>query len=81
MYPVMEGWANRDAPSEVRATVHSIVGQTISLSQIAGAVVLGSLAAATSVRYALGAAACLIALSAVVALRSARQPGETTLST
>lgn len=70
MYPVMEGWANRDAPSEVRATVHSLVGQTTSTSQIGGAIVLGALAEATSVQVGLGAATVCIAFAAVVALRS-----------
>lgn len=70
MYPVMEGWANRDAPTEVRATVHSLVGQTTSTSQIGGAIVLGALAEATSVQVGLGAATALIACAAAVALQS-----------
>lgn len=71
MYPVMEGWANRDAPTEVRATVHSLVGQTTSMSQIGGALILGALAEATSVQVGLGAATALIACAALVAQRSA----------
>ncbi len=74
MYPVMEGWANRDAPTEVRATVHSLVGQTTSISQIAGAIVLGALAQATSVQVGLGAATILIGIAALVALRPGRAP-------
>ncbi len=74
MYPVMEGWANRDAPTEVRATVHSLVGQTTSISQIAGAIVLGALAQATSVQVGLGAATILIGIAALVALRPGQAP-------
>ena len=74
IYPVMDGWVNRDAPSAVRATVHSLIGQTVSISQIGGAIILGGLAEAASVSYAFGLAACLTALSAVVAFRSAEQP-------
>ena len=70
MYPVMEGWANRDAPKEVRATVHSLVGQTTSMSQIGGAIVLGALAEVTSVQVGLGAATALMVCAALVALRS-----------
>ena len=70
MFPVMEGWANKEAPSEVRATVHSLVGQTTSLSQIGGAIILGGLAEATSVQVGLGAATALIGLAAMVALRT-----------
>lgn len=70
MFPVMEGWANKEAPSEVRATVHSLVGQTTSLSQIGGAIILGGLAEATSVQVGLGAATALIGLAALVALRT-----------
>ncbi len=73
MYPVFEGWANRDAPSEVRATVHSLVGQTISISQIVGALLIGGLAEATSVPVGLGVASACIGLSSVVALRSDRE--------
>lgn len=70
MYPLMDGWVNGDAPSEVRATVHSLIGQTVSISQIGGVIVLVAVAEAASVPFAFGVATALIALSAVIALGS-----------
>ena len=69
LWPVMEGWANRDAPSEVRATVHSLMGQTTALGELTGGLALGALAQATSIRLVLVIAACLWALSALLATR------------
>lgn len=67
LWPVMEGWANRDAPSEVRATVHSLMGQTTALGELTGGLALGAIAQATSIRVALVIAAALWALSALLA--------------
>ena len=69
LWPVMEGWANRDAPSEVRATVHSLMGQTTALGELAGGLALGALAQATSIRAAVFVAAGLWAVSALLATR------------
>ncbi|MEM9467811.1 MAG: MFS transporter, partial [Actinomycetota bacterium] len=69
LWPVMEGWANRDAPSEVRATVHSLMGQTTALGELTGGLALGALAQATSIRLAVFVAAGLWALSALMATR------------
>lgn len=59
LWPVLEGWANRDAPSEVRATVHSLMGQVTAMGELAGGMALGALAQATSVRLVLAIAAGL----------------------
>ncbi len=69
LWPVMEGWANRDAPSEVRATVHSLMGQTTALGELVGGLALGVLAQATSIRLAVFIAAGLWAISALLATR------------
>lgn len=69
LWPVMEGWANRDAPSEVRATVHSLMGQTTAMGELTGGLALGALAQATSIRLVLFLAAGLWALAALMATR------------
>ena len=69
LWPVMEGWANRDAPSEVRATVHSLMGQTTAMGELVGGIALGALAQATSIRLVLFIAAGLWAISALMATR------------
>lgn len=69
MWPIMEGWANRDAPSEVRATVHSMVGQTNSIGEIGGGVLFGAIAEATTVPTAMAGAAVFFALATLVAVK------------
>jgi len=69
LWPVLEGWANRDAPSEVRATVHSLMGQIAAVGELAGGMALGALAQVTSVRLVLGLAAGLWFVSAGLATR------------
>lgn len=69
LWPVLEGWANRDAPSEVRATVHSLMGQVTAMGELAGGLALGVLAQATSVRLVLAIAAVLWFLAAGLATR------------
>ena len=69
LWPVLEGWANRDAPSEVRATVHSLMGQTTAFGELLGGMAMGAIAQATSVRLVLGIAAGLWFLSAGLATR------------
>ena len=59
LWPVLEGWANRDAPSEVRATVHSLMGQVTAIGELVGGMALGALAQVTSVRLVLAIAAVL----------------------
>ncbi len=53
LWPVLEGWANRDAPTEVRATVHSLMGQTTSVGELVGALLLGAVAEFASIQVAL----------------------------
>jgi DHA3 family tetracycline resistance protein-like MFS transporter len=69
LWPVLEGWANRDAPSEVRATVHSLMGQVTSAGELLGGLALGALAEFTSLRLAILVAALAIAGSAVLGTR------------
>lgn len=69
LYPVLEGWANRDAPSEVRATVHSLMGQSISVGEISGAFVFGAVAEATSIPLAMAGAAASFGLASLFAVR------------
>lgn len=69
LWPVLEGWANRDAPSEVRATVHSLMGQTTSVGEISGGLIFGAVAEATSIPLAMAGGAILFGLSAVMATR------------
>ena len=72
LLPVVESWTNRDAPTEVRATVHSLVGQTHSVGQIGGAVVFGAVAEATSIPTAMFGAVVAFGLAAVFATRGAQ---------
>lgn len=74
LWPVLEGWANRDAPSEVRATVHSLMGQVTSIGELVGGLALGALAEFTSIRAAIVAGAICIALSAVLGTRGIDRP-------
>ena len=69
LWPVLEGWANRDAPSEVRATVHSLMGQVTAMGELVGGMALGALAQATSVRLVLAIAAVLWFTAAGLATR------------
>ena len=72
LWPVMEGWANRDAPSEVRATVHSLMSQLTSVGQISGGLLLGALAEATSIPLAMAAGALFFGAAGLVATRGIR---------
>jgi len=70
LWPVLEGWANRDAPSEVRATVHSLLGQMTSVGQISGGALLGLVADAASIPLAMAIGAGFFGLAATVAVRA-----------
>lgn len=69
LWPVLEGWANRDAPSEIRATVHSLMGQTTSLGELIGGISLAAVAEATTIPIALAIAAVFFGLAGLVATR------------
>jgi len=68
--PVVSSWTNRESPSEVRATVHSLVGQTISIGTMFGAVTLGGVAEFVGLSPSLVAASLLMASAAAIASRS-----------
>ena len=69
VWPVLEGWANRDAPTEVRATVHSLMGQTTAVGELIGGLSMGLLAEATSIQVTLAVSAAAFGLSSLVATR------------
>lgn len=75
LWPVLEGWANRDAPSEVRATVHSLLGQMTSVGQISGGAILGLVADAASIPLAMAIGAGFFALAASSATRGIDRNG------
>ena len=74
LWPVIEGWVNRDAPTEVRATVHSMMGQMTSVGQITGGLLLGALADATRIPTAMAVGAAFFLLAAGVATRGIVPP-------
>ena len=63
-------WVNRRTTSDVRATVQSFLGQTESVGEIAGGVVMAIVAQAASITVALTASAGLLLLAGVVVGRS-----------
>ncbi|MEO1064685.1 MAG: MFS transporter [Actinomycetota bacterium] len=67
--PIWTGWANREATSEVRATVLSFVGQADAGGQIVGGVALGALAATAGLPTALVVAGLLHLVAAALARR------------
>jgi hypothetical protein len=67
--PFATAWANAFAPSKVRATVHSFVEQANSVGEIGGGVVLGLVAAATTVPTAMTVSLVLMMAAAAVAFR------------
>ncbi len=69
LWPVLEAWANRDAPSEVRATVHSLLGQSTAIGELVGGLTFGMVAEFTSIRLVLILAAGLWVLSSLLATR------------
>lgn len=70
--PLPVTWTNAHAPSDVRATVLSFVEQATSLGEIGGGVVLGAVAAATTVPTALTCSVVLILVAALIAARGHR---------
>jgi hypothetical protein len=57
--PLYTSWVNTGLQSESRATVNSLGSQSDALGQVVGGPVLGWLAAAHSVRVAIGTGAAL----------------------
>lgn len=72
-YSLTEAMANRYAPSSVRATVVSFVGQSQAVGEVSVGLALGTVAQLVSLPVALATAAALFAISAVpVALVAGR---------
>lgn len=67
-YSLTEAMANRYAPSSVRATVVSFVGQSQAVGEVSIGLALGTVAQLVSLPVALAAAAALLAVSAVPVL-------------
>ncbi|MEO0495573.1 MAG: hypothetical protein AAF081_19370, partial [Actinomycetota bacterium] len=81
LWPVLEGWANRDAPSQVRATVHSLMGQATATGELLGGLTLAAIAEATSIRTVLFIAAGLWGISTLLATRGIdREPGSVSVA-
>ena len=71
-YPLAEAMANREAPSTVRATVISFLGQAEALGQVLGGVTLGLVAQFASLPVALAIAAGLLGVAALPVAVAAR---------
>jgi hypothetical protein len=63
-------WVNRRATSDVRATVQSFLGQTESIGEISGGLVMAVLAQTTSITVALTLSAALLGAAGLVIARS-----------
>lgn len=70
--PLIDAWISRETPSEVRATVLSVVGQADSLGQIVAGPFVGLVGVVASVPAALGVAATLLLPASVLALAAGR---------
>jgi DHA3 family tetracycline resistance protein-like MFS transporter len=63
--PLGEGWANRRAPSAVRATVISFRSQSMAFGEVVGGLLLGLLAELASLQIAFAAGAVLMAMAGI----------------
>ena len=63
-------WINRRTPSDVRATVHSFLGQAESIGEITGGITLGIVAQVSSLSVALTGSAGLFLMAFVIVARS-----------
>ncbi|MGI9615209.1 MAG: MFS transporter [Acidimicrobiales bacterium] len=70
--PLATTWTNAHAPSEVRATVHSFIEQANSLGEIGGGILLGTVAALSTVPTAMAVSVALITAAGLVALTGPR---------
>lgn len=68
--PLRLTWVNAFAPDEVRATVHSFIGQAASLGEILGGLAMGAVAALFTLPVALTIAAGLFGIASLVALQA-----------
>lgn len=74
LYPVLDGWANRDAPSEVRATIHSLVGQMTAVGELVGGLALGALAQLVSIRASLAGATLMFLIAGLLTVKGRAEP-------
>lgn len=70
--PLIDAWISRETPSEVRATVLSVVGQADSLGEMIAGPVAGAIGSAISISAALGLSAALLLPAAVLAAATQR---------
>ncbi|MGH2536715.1 MAG: MFS transporter [Candidatus Promineifilaceae bacterium] len=73
--PLFEAWINRGLPSEVRATVLSMLGQTDAIGQIAGGPPMGLLAQGFGLRAAMVGVGLLLTPAALLYGRALRLLG------
>lgn len=73
LIPLFEAWVNRDAPSEVRATVHSLTGQVMSLGQLSGGLLLGTVAEIGAIPTSLAVASGVLLIAGAVASRGVQR--------
>ena len=59
--PLFTAWLNQNTESRVRATVNSVVGQADAVGEVVGGPAIGAIGALSSLRWALGASAVLLA--------------------
>ncbi len=63
--PVATAWTNRQAPSDIRATVLSFQSQSVAFGQMAGGLAMGALAQATSLAAAFIVGAGLLTVTSI----------------
>lgn len=81
LYPVLDGWANRDAPSKVRATIHSLVGQMTAIGELVGGLALGALAQLVSIRVSLAVATLMFLIAGLLTVKGrVDEPDEVSLT-
>jgi DHA3 family tetracycline resistance protein-like MFS transporter len=59
--PLFTAWLNQNTESRVRATLNSVVGQADAVGEVVGGPAIGAIGALSSLRWALGASAVLLA--------------------
>ncbi len=73
-------WVNRQVTSDVRATVHSFLGQAESVGEIVGGIALALIAQSGGIAVTLMTSAVLIAIAAVLVAQSRRADARVTVS-
>lgn len=78
--PVATAWINRQATSDVRATVLSFQGQSVAFGQLAGGLVMGALAQATNLTVAFLVGAVMLAAASLTVGTLTRNTAPSTTS-